>query len=944
MTITAATIVTGLLSGLAYGLLGCGLSLIYRSCRIINIAYGVIGAFGAAVLAKLVIDEDFPWWAALPLALAVGAALAAAVELVVVRRLAGRPPIVLLAATIGISQLVLVARLSLPAVRRGFAPFPAGLDQVLDIGGVRLAGPELTVLVVVPAAVLALTLLLTRTPLGLAIRGAADNADAARLAGVRVGRMSTMVWALSGALATLTVVLLEPLLRLQVAGAPATFGPDLLLKGLVAALVGRLVSLPLALLGGLGVGVIEALTLYNFSPGLRDVVVLVAVLVLVLLRLRHSGSDAGDEELSLGFAPARPILPPALRGVWWAERLGVLTCTTLVAGAAALPLFVHGAGPLYLLARVALFAILGLSLVLLTGWGGQLSLAQVALFGVGALSTAALVDRGVTFPAAVLEGSLVGVLIALLIALPALVVRGLFLGVTTLAFAIAADSWLFRQPFLVGSTETAVVPPPTLFGFGPLGNGGFYELCVATMVVCALAVTALRRSGAGRAIIAVGLNPRRAATTTLSPLVCRLSVFGLSGAFAALAGGLFAGLKTTVGYQDFDVSSSFTVVALVLIGGPGSVAGAVLGSTYVLGLPALLGDSQSIRLLTSSVGLLLLLLYLPSGLDGLIQQTRTAVLEWVARDRPSPTRPTLQLNERTPDAPTAPGTALSATGLTVRIAGRPVLLGVDLQVQRGEVLGLIGANGAGKSTLLNVLSGFQSLDAGTVLADGRDVTGLSAQARARLGFGRVFQDARLFGPLTTRETVLVSLEARRRSELLPALLGLPVARREERRKQQEAALLLANLSLERFAEMPVHLLSTGTRRVVELACLLAQGSTLLLLDEPTAGLAQRESEAFGPLLLDLRERTGATVILVEHDLPLVISVCDRLQCLGLGQTLAMGSPAEVRTDPRVVASYLGTDERAIGRSAAIPVQPGSDRRPANASVHLARSHNDNAVT
>ena len=445
----------------------------------------------------------------------------------------------------------------------------------------------------------------------------------------------------------------------------------------------------------------------------------------------------------------------------------------------------------------------------------------------------------------------------------------------------------------------------------------------------------------------MGLNPRRAATTTLSPLVCRLTVFGLSGAFAALAGGLFAGLKTTVGYQDFDVNSSFTVLALVLIGGPGSVAGAVLGSAYVLGLPALLGDSQTVRLLTSSVGLLLLLLYLPSGLDGALQQARTALLERVARGRPAQARPALQLSERAPvapDAPAAPGTALSATGLTVRIAGRPVLLGVDLQVQRGEVLGLIGANGAGKSPLLNVLSGFQPLEAGTVLADGRDVTGLSAHARARLGFGRVYQDARLFGPLSTRETLLVSLEARRRSELLPALLALPPARREERRKQQEASRLLAALSLERFAEQPVHLLSTGTRRVVELACLLAQGSTLLLLDEPTAGLAQREAEAFGPLLLDLRDLTGATVILVEHDLPLVASVCDRLQCLGLGQTLAVGSPAEVCAYPLVVASYLGTDARAIGRSTALPVQPTAGTRPAESSIHRARNHSDSTVT
>ena len=924
MTLTAATLITGLLSGLAYGLLGCGLSLVYRSCRVVNIAYGEIGAFGAAILAKLVIDEGFPWWAALPVALAVGAALAAVVELVVVRRLAGRPPVVLLAATIGVSQLVLVARLSLPTVQRGFAPFPSALGRVLDLGSVRLAGPELTVLVVVPATVLGLTLLLTKTPLGLAIRAAAANPDAAKLAGVRTGRVSTTVWALSGALATLTVVLLEPLLRLQVAGTPATFGPDLLLKGLVAALVGRLVSLPLALLGGLGVGVVEAVTLYNASPGVRDVLVLVAVLTLVLLRLRRGGGDAADEELSLGFAPARPDLPAALRGVWWAERLGVMTWAAIVAAAAALPLFVHGAGALYLLSRVALFAVLGLSLVVLTGWGGQLSLAQVALFGVGALSTAALVARGVAFPAAVLEGSLAGALVALVIALPALVVRGLFLGVTTLAFAVAADSWLFRQRFLVGSTETAVLPPPTLFGRGPLGNGGYYELCLLTAVGCALAVTALRRSGAGRAIIAVGLNPRRAATSTLSPLLCRLTVFALSGALAALAGGLFAGLKTTVGYQDFDVNSSFTILALVLIGGPGSVAGAVLGAAYVLGLPALLGDSQTVRLLTSSVGLLLLLLYLPSGLDGAVQQVRAALLQRVARGRSLPANPPAVVREPAPALAPVEGTALTTRGLTVVYGGRPALLDVDLTVQRGEVFGLIGANGAGKSTLLDVLSGFRTPDAGSVVAEGVDVTGLPAHLRARLGFGRVFQDARLFGPLSTRETILVSLEARRRSELIPALLGLPPARREERRKQQEAARLLAELSLERFADLPVSALSTGTRRVVELACLLAQGSTMLLLDEPTAGLAQRESEAFGPLLLDLRARTGATVILVEHDIPLVAAVCDRVHCLGLGETLAVGTPAEVFAHPLVIASYLGTDSRAIARSGPAVLQRVGD--------------------
>ncbi len=910
MTLTAQTLVTGLFSGLLYGLLGCGLALVYRSSRVVDIAYGEVGAFGAAVFAELVLRAHLPWLLALPVALAVGAALSAVVELAVVRRLAGRPPVVLLAATIGVAQLVLVARLSLPDVPGGTQLFPTLFDRVVDLGPVRLGGPELTVLVLVPATVLGLTLLLTRTPLGLAVRASAENADAARLAGVRTGQVSTTVWALTGALATLLVVLLEPLLRLPVAGTPSTFGPDLLLKGLVAALVGRLVSLPLALAGGLAVGVVEAVTLYNASPGVRDLLVLGAVLVLVLLRLRGGGATT-DESLGLGLAPARPLLPAALRGTWWAERLGLLTWTAVVAAAALLPLLVTDAGSLYLLSRVALFALLGTSLVVLTGWGGQLSLAQAAFFGVGAFATTAFVARGVVFPAALVEGTLVGVLVALVVALPALLVRGLFLGVTTLAFAVAADSWLFRQSFLVGPTETALLPRPA-----GLGNGAWYELCLAAAVLGALAVTSLRRSGAGRAVIAVGLDPRRAATSTLSPLACRLAVFGLSGALAAAAGGLFAGLKTTIGYQDFDVTSSFTVLSLVLIGGPGSVGGAALGALYVLGLPALFGGGETVRLLTSSVGLLLLLLYLPSGLDGLVQQVRSALLDRLARGRQAPEVPPrapASVVERVPVQPSGQA-ALEARGVRVRFGGRLALDGVDLVVAPGEVLGLIGANGAGKSTLLDVLTGFRSPEAGVVLAGGADVTGWSPQRRARAGFGRVFQDARLFGPLSTRETVLVSLEARRRSELVPALLGLPPARREERRKQEEAARLLADLGLERFADDPVERLSTGTRRVVELACLLGQGSDVLLLDEPAAGLAQRESEALGPLLLDLRARTGASVVVVEHDIPLVTAVADRLQCLGAGRTLAVGTPEDVCADPLVLESYLGTDVRTVQRS------------------------------
>ncbi|MBC7374908.1 MAG: ATP-binding cassette domain-containing protein [Frankiales bacterium] len=444
-------------------------------------------------------------------------------------------------------------------------------------------------------------------------------------------------------------------------------------------------------------------------------------------------------------------------------------------------------------------------------------------------------------------------------------------------------------------------------------------------------MTALRRSGIGRTIIAVRSNSDRAASLTVSPTLALLTAFGLSGGLAAFAGALFAGLQRTVTYTQFSLYDSLTAVAIVMIGGLGSVSGAVLGALWVFGIPALFGNGDIAKLLTSGVGLLVLLLYLPGGLRSLLLLGRDALLGAVAarrrsvgsapRHRPAPAT----LTERVP-RPVVHGPALQVTGATVRFGGRTALDGVDLVVAQGEVLGLIGANGAGKSTLLGAVSGFVPLAAGTVQVLGIDVTGTAAHQRARLGLGRIFQDARLFDDLTVRESVLVALEARERVELVPALLSLPPARSGERRKQALASEQLDLLGLGRYADAQVRTLSTGTRRIVELACLVAQDARVLLLDEPTAGLAQREAEVFGPLLLRLRRDLDATMVLIEHDIPLVMSVSDRVQCLSAGTTLAVGTPAQVRQDPAVIASYLGTDERAIARSGAVAMQ----RRPRKA--------------
>ncbi len=921
---SAGIVVTGLLIGLSYGVLAAGLVLVFRASRVVNLAHAETGAFGAALLARMVIDGGVPWFVALPVVMAVGGAIGALVELVVVRRLANAPRVVLLVATLGVSQLLLVAQIALPDVSTPGEAFPEALDRVVSFGSVTIDGTGFLTLGMIPAAVLALTVFLNRTPTGLAVRAAADNADAAELAGISTRKVSTLVWALAGGVAVLTVVLANGLLRSRVGSVDIGFGPALLLRALAAALVGRLVSLPLALAGGVVIGIADAVLQVSFpgETGYLDAALFVAVLGLVLYRAVRDGRGgrSADAASLAVFAADRPI-PASLRGVWWAERSGAIGWALAGAAALCVPLLGLDAGQLSAASRVPLFAIVGLSLVVLTGWAGQLSLGQVAFYGLGAMTAAALVQRGVPFPAAVAEATILGVLASLVIGLPALLVRGLFLAVTTLAFAVAATSSLFQADFLVGNAKVLTFEPGRLLGLDLRDGPTYYYLCLTALAVCALLVTALRRSGIGRSIIAARSNPDRAASLTVSPVASLLLAFAIAGGLASFAGALFAGLERSVGYTQFSVYDSLTVVALVMIGGVGSVSGAVLGAAYVFGIPALFGGGDVVRLLTSSIGLLLLLLYLPGGLRSLLQLARNAMLGALARGRdvPPPPPPTIVRTLRhTALAALPAGPVLSLRGVGVHFGGRTALDGVDLVVHPGEVLGLIGANGAGKSTLLGVASGFVGADSGTVTLLGQDVTAVPAHLRARLGLGRIFQDARLFDDLTVRESVLVALESRERAELVPSMLGLPPARSGERRKQAVARDAIGLLGLDRYADVSVRTLSTGTRRIVELACLLAQDARVLLLDEPTAGLAQRETEVFGPLLLRIRDELSATLVIVEHDIPLVMSISDRVQCLAVGQTLAVGTPEQVRNDPAVIASYLGTDERAIARSGALP--------------------------
>ena len=364
---------------------------------------------------------------------------------------------------------------------------------------------------------------------------------------------------------------------------------------------------------------------------------------------------------------------------------------------------------------------------------------------------------------------------------------------------------------------------------------------------------------------------------------------------------------------------------MVVVGGLGSLSGAVVGALWIIGLPAFWPDNDLVPLLTSSIGLLLILMYLPGGFAQIgywVRDQLLAVLERRLPEVPAKARtaPPASLTRVTPlhEASTEPdGSVVATDELTVSFGGLVAVNGVDLRARAGEVIGLIGNNGAGKSTLLNAIGAFVPSH-GTVHLLGRDVSNLKAHQRARLGLGRTFQAATLYPELSVRETVQLALEARHRTSFWATLVCAPSSLRSERAKRAEAAELIDFLGLGRYADRHIAELSTGTRRIVELATVLAVTPRVLCLDEPTAGVAQREAEAFGPLITRVQKELDATLIIVEHDLPMVMSISDRVYCMEAGRIIAEGPPDEVRNDPRVISSYLGTDERAILRSTPRP--------------------------
>jgi ABC-type branched-subunit amino acid transport system ATPase component/ABC-type branched-subunit amino acid transport system permease subunit len=913
-------VLLGTIIGLTYGLLAVGLVLVYRTNRIINFAHGQIGAFGAAFFGLAAVKWHFPYWVAFPIALALAAGVGAAAETGAVRRLRNAPRLMSIVVTLGIGQFLVFFSFAINSTASAGSAFPQPTFlPVFNVGALRVTQAYAGMLILSPLAVLAIALFLKRSRYGLGIRAAAANPEAARMAGIFAGRMSSLVWAIAGALSAFTAILTQPTQGFVSAD---TFGPELLLRAMTAAVVARMQSLPIALGAGVGLGILEQLLLWNYpSSGLVEVTLFAVILVTLILQRQRGGRE--EEKGSWAAVQALRPVPEQLREIWLVRNLGVVVGVAGLGVLAVLPLFIDNAKSVSVTGILA-FVIVGLSVGVLTGLGGQLTLGQFAVSAIGAVVSYKVSSRIGDFPLALLYAGLGAAAVSILIGLPALRIRGLMLTVTTLGFALATPAWLLAQPWMLSSGRDP--GQPIVFGKA-LDTGHSYYYFAFTLFVIALVLARnVRRSGFGRLLVAVRDNEDNARAFSLRASAIKLQGYVVAGFIAGIGGAAYAHSLSSIGVSTFPAKSSIDIVVMTVLGGVSVLAGPILGAIYVLGIPTFI-HFGNLGLAATQFGALLFILWKPAGLIQLIDPLRIRTISVIARrhgidadalfagdevaadavsERPPLVRPAQRRQ------PTVGTVLLQADHLRKHFGGVAAVDDVSFEIRAGETVGLIGPNGAGKTTTFELLGGFTRPDAGRVRFERRDITHLGPEDRARLGLIRSFQDAFLFPTMTVTETVMLALERTDPTRFLSSALGWSLPDRAKARRARE---LVGVMGLDRYRDKQIQELSTGTRRITEIACLVALEPVLLLLDEPSSGIAQRESEALGQLLVDLRRQLDVTMVVIEHDIPLIMGISDRIIAMADGLVIAEGAPDVVRNDPLVVEAYLGGSVDAIERSA-----------------------------
>jgi branched-chain amino acid transport system permease protein len=640
--VPAGIILQGIIIGCLYALIAFGLILIYRANRLVSFAQAGLGSVPAVLALLLLAARHWPYLVAVAIVI-VGAALTGfLVEFVIMRRFANSPRLIATVATIGIAQLLGLVEFYLPKWVTGEVVSPQNFVTPLsrytwNFGGVIQQGNALVIPIVVAAVMVGLGAFFRFTRLGIAVRASADNDERASLLGIPVKRVSTVVWIIAAVCSGLGVFLRAPVVGLPLGG---LIGPVILLYALAAAVVARMESLPVALGAGMAIGVLDQSANYATRRGDVSVSLMLPLLLVALAFQRRRLSRAFDTGVSTfrTLREFRPI-PEELRHTP-EVRWGVAGVAVIVTGVLLAAPYLVGTQRANFASLVIIYAIVGVSLVVLTGWAGQISLGQFAFSGLGAGVAGGLaVNHNLDFFLTLVIAGVVGALVAVLIGLPTLRVPGLFLAVVTLAFAATVNGYFLNPKYFGGLLPDAskTITRPVLWDrIDTRGDVAYYYVCLAVLAVTYLSARSIRRSRSGRVFISVRDNVRAAQSYGMNAARSRLAAFAVSGFIAAVAGALLAYQQGSVDREAFTILASLDVFVFAVVGGLTSLAGAILGAVYYEGLkyfgPTAL-HLKNLDVLATGAGVLFLLLFLPGGLAEGVYRVRDRILRSIANRR-----------------------------------------------------------------------------------------------------------------------------------------------------------------------------------------------------------------------------------------------------------------------------------------------------------------------
>ncbi|MGI5519105.1 ABC transporter permease subunit [Streptomyces sp. CA-106131] len=881
-------IVAGLVTGSVLGLAGTGLVLTYKTSGIFNIGHGAIAAAAAFVFYWLHIDHELSWWLAGFIAVFVFGPLFGLVLSAVSLKLSNQRPALKAVATVGLVLLVQ----GLATVKYGFnalrpPPFLPKAAEIVRIGGVNITYAQLTIMAISLVAVALLYYFFRVSRTGLAMRAVVNDPDLVALHGTSPQAVQRLSWSIGSSFAAMSGVLIAPTMGID--SVTMTF---LVVQAFGAAAVGAFSNIPLTYVGALAVGVVSnVITKFSIdAPALRGLnTALPFILLLVALMV------IPKRKLDL---PSRSEQPPKI-------PYHGPTSTRLVAGGLVLVFLLIAptlfSGQLTYLTVGLTQAIVLFSLGLLVRTAGMVSLCQAVFAAIGAVTFAQVAEAwGLPWLVGVLLSALIVVPVAAVLALPGIRLQGLFLALATLGFGLSMEGWAYQQDWFFGTTGTGR-PMPRPGGMD--SDERWYYIVLAFFVVTALLMVAIHTSRLGRTLRGLSEAPLAVRTLGLNTNLLKLIVFCIAGYFAGIGGILYGSTVNYVVLGDQYYAAYYSLVlvatlALMPFREPWYAVVAVISAL----IPAFWHSPNAQPWLNVLFGFFAILIATQGGADTLPQKAR----DWIDRrfGRKQDTGPLVAVES---DPWTMPSNAsgLEIRDLTIRYGGRTAVDQVSLKAPVGQITGLIGPNGAGKTTTFNAASGLLTPASGSVLLQGQDVTGLNAAARGRRGLGRTFQLMQLADSLTVGQNVALGVE----SGLAGSnLRGQILATRSERRETLEAAEYAMELcGISDLRNVNAGQLSTGQRRLVELARCLSGPFDTLLLDEPSSGLDPMETEKFGETLTRVVQTRGCGILLVEHDMALVLRICADIYVLDFGKLLFHGTPEEVRTSPIVQAAYLGSE-------------------------------------